>query len=320
MSDPQLLQRLDGDFAPRVDAIEKDNEAQKPQMQAVINKLSDALRAVDQPLILRHAKTLEGQVEVYAGLVARVRKLVAELGAIDTKDPEALKRIEALTKRASAAEGKILRNYEQLKKLLDMAHQKGRDPAIAKALTEWAGMESWMTTQRDVLRIRVKQLQTLLELVKSSAADGDAKSFAQAQEKAKVRLTWKPTQLEVGDHFMRFCHNCQAALGKDLQSEFQRDYQKFKRMVTEMAELNDQLDALLATIQKMKMPAATSAKLDVHKAAGVLGVAEAKLKKAWDGAQPGAPEKALDGLAKELKLKTTGKEMVATLRKEKLLA
>jgi hypothetical protein len=319
MSDAQLLQRLDGDFAPRVDAIEKDNEAQKPEMQAVINKLSDALRAVDQPLILRYAKTLEGQVEIYAGLVTRVRRLVAELGAIDTKDADALKRIEGLTKRASAAEDKILRNYEQLKKLLDMAHQKGKDPAIAKALTEWAGMESWMTTQRDVLRIRVKQMQTLLELAKSSAADGDAKSFAQAQEKAKVRLTWKPTQREVGDHYMNFCNNCKAALGKDLQAELQRDFEKFKRMVSELADLNDQLDALLATIQKMKMPA-VAPKLDVHKAAGLLNVAEAKLKKAWDGAAPGAAEKALDGLARELKLKTTGKEMVATLRKAKLLA
>ncbi len=318
MSDDRLLQRIDSDLAPRVDAIEKDDGAQKPAMQAVIGRLSDALRALDQPLILRHAKTLEGQVETYAGLVARVRKLVADLGAVATKDAEALKRIVALTTRASAAEGKILRNYEQLKKLLDLAHQKGKDPAIAKALTEWAGMESWMATQRDVLRIRVKQMQVLVDLAKSSAADGDANSFAQAQDKAKVRLTWKPTQVEIGQRYMGFCTRCEAALGQDLQSELKRDRAKFGKMLSELADMNDQLDASLATIQKMKMPpAAAAAKLDYRKAAAVLGVAEAKLKKAWEAAPSAAPEKRLEGLAKELK--TTAKDMVAALRKAKLL-
>ena len=67
------------------------------------------------------------------------------------------------------------------------------------------------------------------------------------------------------------------------------------------------------------MPAAAKApKLDIRKAAAALNVVEAKLKKAWD-AGGDDPQKALDGLARELKLKTTGKEMVATLKKARLL-
>jgi hypothetical protein len=319
MSDDKLLQRLTTDLAPRTAELEKDNEAQKPAMQDVINKLSTAIRAMDQPLIRRHAKTLEGQVSVYASLVTRAKKLVDELGAIDTDDRDALKRIEGLTQKASASQDKITRNYTKLKELLDMAHAKATDPVVSAAMAQWAEMESWMTTQREIARIRVKQMETLVELAHGAIADGDDKSLAQAQEKAKLRLTWKPTQLEIGDKFMKFCIGCEKALGKNLQDELRRDMEKFKRMVTELADLNDMLDRCLATLKNMKMPPAKAAKLDFRKAAGLLGVDEAKLKKAWD-AGAAAPEKALDGVAKESKLKTTGKEMVATLRKAKLLA
>lgn len=317
MSDAKLLQRLDSNLAPRTDQLDKDNEAQKPAMEAVIKELSDAIRAVDQPLIRRHAKTLEAKVAVYAGLVDRAKKLIDELGAIDTDDADALKRIAALTRKASAAQTKITNNYAKLKWLLDKAHDTAADPAIAAVMAEWAEMESWMTRAREATKIRVKQMQTLVELAESSVADGDAKSFAQAQEKAKLRLTWKPTQLEIGDKYMKFCAACDKALGKNLSDQLKRDREKFKRMVTELADLNDKLDADFAKLKGMKMAAAKAATFDVAKAARVIGVPEAKLKKAWDA---GAPEKALDGLARELKLKTTGKDMVAALRKARLLA
>jgi hypothetical protein len=317
MSDAKLLQRLDTNLAPRTDELEKGNEAQKPAMQAVINKLSDAIRALDQPLIKRHAKTLEAQVAIYAGLVDRAKKLIDELGAIDTDDADALKRIEALTRRASASQTKITGNYTKLKWLRDKAHDTAANPAIAAVMAQWAEMESWMTTAREATKIRVKQMETLVELAESAIAGGDAKSLAQAQEKAKLRLTWKPTQLEIGDKYMKFCVACDKALGKDLSDQLKRDREKFKRMVTELADLNDKLDADLAKLKGMKMVATKATKFDVAKAAGVIGVPEAKLKKAWDA---DAPEKALDGLARELKLKTTGKDMVAALRKARLLA
>lgn len=316
MSETDLMQRLDGELAPRTAQLEKDNEALKPAMQDVINKLSDAIRKLDQPLIKRHAKTLEGQVATYAALLTRARKLVDELGSIDTDAKDALKKIVALTQRASASHDKAMRNYTKLKGLLDMAHKKAEDRAVSAVMTQWAEMESWMTTQRDVARIRVKQMEALVQLARSAIADGDAKSLAQAQERAKQRLTWKPTQLEIGDKYMKFCTACEKALGKDLQAELKRDMEKFKRMVTELAELNDKLDACLDLIKNLKMPAAKPAKLDLQKAAGVLKVDAAKLKKAWE-AGAGDAEKALGGLAKELK--TTGKEMVAALRKAKLL-
>ena len=318
MSD--LMQRLNTDFAERIDELEKDNDAQKAPMQDVINKLSDAIRAMDQPMIKRHAKTLEAQVSVYAGLADRAKKLIDELGKIDTDDGDARKRVVALTQKASASNAKIQRNYVSLKELQAMAHDKAGDTAAAAAMAQWAEMESWMTTQRTLLQTRLKQMETLVELAESSVADGDEKSFAQAQEKAKLRLTWKPTQLEIGDKYMKFCNDCEAALGKDLQDQLKRDRAKFGRILTECAELNDKLDAYYTKLKNMKMPAAAkAAKLDIRKAAGVLDVSEAKLKKAWD-AGAADPQKALDGLAKELKLKTTGKEMVAALKKAKLLA
>lgn len=317
MSD--LMQRLNTDLSARVDALEKENDAQKGPMQDVVNKLSDAIRAMDQPLIKRHAKTLEGQVSVYAGLADRAKKLIDELGKIDTSDAAERKRVVELTTAASASNGKIQRNYEALKKLQAVAHDKATDTASAAVMTQWAEMESWMTTQRTLLQTRLKQMDTLVELAESSAADGDDKSFAQAQDRAKLRLTWKPTQLEIGDKYMKFCSDCEAVLSKDLLDQLKRDRMKFGRIMTECAELNDQLDARYTKLKNMKMPAAAKApKLDIRKAAAALNVVEAKLKKAWD-AGGDDPQKALDGLARELKLKTTGKEMVATLKKARLL-
>jgi hypothetical protein len=316
----ELMQRLNTDLAPRVDALEKDNDAQKVPMQDVIDRLSGAIRAMDQPMIRRHAKTLEGQVSAYAGLADRARRLLEELGKIDTDDAEARKRVVALTLKASASSAKIQRNYANLKQLQDMAHDKAADSAATDAMAQWAEMESWMTTQRSVLQTRVRQMQTLVELAESSIKDGDEKSFAQAQEKAKLRTTWKPTQLEIGARYTKFCDDCKAALGKELQDQLKRDMAKFGRIMTECADLNDRLDADYAKLKAMKMPTASrSARLDIRKAAGVLAVAEAKLKKAWD-AGGDDPLKALDGLARELKLKTTGKDMVAALRKARLLA
>ena len=127
MSDANLLQRLNADIAPRTAELEKENEALKPAMQDVINKLSDAIRKMDQPLIKRHAKTLEAQVATYATLLTRATKLVDDLGKIDTDDKDALKKIEALTQRASASHDKIMRNYTKLKELLDMAHKKAEE-------------------------------------------------------------------------------------------------------------------------------------------------------------------------------------------------
>lgn len=316
MSDAKLLQRLNDELAPRANELEKDNDAQKPAMSNVIAALSDAIRARDQPLIRRFAKLLEEQVSVYAGLVNRANKLLDELGRINSDDRDALKRVEALKRKASDAQRKIVSNYEKLKGFQDMAHKAG-DPAATAAMAEWAEMESWMTTQREVALIHVKQMEALVELADSAVKDGDAESLAQAQEKAKLRLKW-PT---AGDMVMRFtalCAKCETALAKDLQEQFKRDRAKFQRMLTEIAGLNDKMDAHFAKLKNMKMPAAKSAKLDVRKAAVVLGVAEAKLKKAWD-AGANAPEKALEGLAKELKLRTSGKDMVLSLRKAKLL-
>ena len=320
MSDDKLLQRLSTDLAPRTAELEKDNEAQKGPMQDVINRLSDAIRASDQPALKQYTKALEDQVAVYASLVNRARKLVEEFGTINSDDRDALKRVEGLKQKATGSLDKITRNYTKLKELLDMAHKKAADPAVAAVMAQWAEMESWMTTTREVTRVRVKQMETLAELAKSAMADGDVKSLAQAQEKAKLRLTWKPTQLEIGDKYMKFCVRCEKVLGKNLQDELKRDIAKFARMVTEIAELNDKLDKYAEALKKLKMPAGqAAAKLDYRKAAGVLGVDEAKLKKAWDAGSAN-PEKALDGLAKDKGAKfKTGKEMLAALKKAKLV-
>ena len=318
MSDEKLLQRLKDDLTPRADAIEKDNDTQKTATQAVIDPLSEAIRQSDQTAIRRLTKMLDGQVDEYARLVDRGDKLAAELEAIRTDDAKAQKLVDALYGKAKESAAKLGRNFVAIKKMLALAHEKEKDPRVAAMMARWAEMESWLTTQREVLKARVKQMQALVEVAEGAGAEGDQKALDQALDKAKQRATWKPTLHETGDKYMHFLADIDKVLGKELQEQLQRDLQRFKGMVSELAELNDELDRQVAKVQKVKLAPPKPLKLDTRKAADVLGVAEAELKKAWD-AGAGVPEKVLDALARKLKLKTSGADMAKALRKARLI-
>ena len=318
MSDERLLQRLKQDLTPRADALEKDNDTQKAAVQGVIDQLSEAIRQSDQLVIRSLAKTLDGQVDEYARLVDRGNKLVAEISAIRTDDAKAQKLVETLNGKAKESATKLGRNFAAIKKMLAMAHEKEKDPRVAAMTARWAEMESWLTTQRGVLKARVKQMQALVEVAEGAGADGDKKTLDQALDEAKQRATWKPTLRETGDRYTHFLADIDKVLGKDLQEQLQRDLQRFKGMVSELAELNDELDRQVVKVQKVKLAATKPAKLDTRKAALVLDIAEEELKKAWD-AGAAVPEKVLDALAKKLKLKTSGSDMAKALRKARLI-
>ena len=319
MSDATLTQRLKDELQPQLQTLEKESDAQKAAMQGLIGKLSDAIRASDQASIRRLSKSLEDQVGGYSQLIVRTKRLLALVEALRSNDADAIKRATALRDKIDTLHAKMARNYAAMKALLDQAHRKLDDPAIAAVMAQWTELEAWITAQHEVAGIRVQQMLTLLELARSAVAAGDAAGLAQAQARAKVRLTWKPLYLEASDRVMRFCDACAKVLGKDLQDQLKRDIAKFRRMVPEMAGLNDQLDKHYESLKAVKMPAQKSAALDIRKAAGLLHLDEAKLRKAW-GSGPSAPEKVLDGLAREAKVKGTGKQMLATLKKAKLLA
>jgi len=318
MSDERLLQRLKQDLTPRADALEKDNDTQKAAVQGVIDQLSEAIRQSDQLVIRSLAKTLDGQVDEYARLVDRGNKLVAEISAIRTDDAKAQKLVETLNGKAKESATKLGRNFAAIKKMLAMAHEKEKDPRVAAMTARWAEMESWLTTQREVLKARVKQMQALVEVAEGAGADGDKKTLDQALDEAKQRATWKPTLRETGDRYTHFLADIDKVLGKDLQEQLQRDLHRFKGMVSELAELNDELDRQVVKVQKVKLAAPKPAKLDTRKAALVLDIAEEELKKAWD-AGAAVPEKVLDALAKKLKLKTSGSDMAKALRKARLI-
>ena len=318
MSDEKLVQRLKQDLAPRAQALEKDNDTQKAVMQGVIDPLSEAIRKSDQAAIKSLAKTLDSQADEYARLVDRGNRLVAELETIHSDDAQAQKLVDALHAKAKASADKLGRNFAGIKKMLAMAHEKEKDPRVAAMMARWAEMESWLTTQREVLKARVKQMQALVELAEGAGADGDQRTLDQALDKARQRATWKPTLHETGDKYMHFLADIDKVLGKELEQQLQRDLQKFKGMVSELAELNDELDRQVVKVQKVTLAVPKPASLDTKKAAVVLGVPEAELKKAW-GAGAGVPEKVLDALAKKLKLKTSGVDMAKALRKARLI-
>ena len=265
MSDERLLQRLKQDLTPRADALEKDNDTQKAAVQGVIDQLSEAIRQSDQLVIRRLAKTLDGQVDEYARLVDRGNKLVAEISAIRTDDAKAQKLVETLNGKAKESATKLGRNFAAIKKMLAMAHEKEKDPRVAAMTARWAEMESWLTTQREVLKARVKQMQALVEVAEGAGADGDKKTLDQALDEAKQRATWKPTLRETGDKYTHFLADIDKVLGKDLQEQLQRDLHRFKGMVSELAELNDELDRQVVKVQKVKLAAPKPAKLDTRK-------------------------------------------------------
>jgi hypothetical protein len=116
----EIAEIIDTEIQPEADALEKSAAEQKPKIQNLVNKLSDAIRLSNQPLIKRELEALEEfRMGTYASLVTGTNNLLAQLANLkaDDESGDHFKRIEALTRALGELQGRFEWNYTALKML-----------------------------------------------------------------------------------------------------------------------------------------------------------------------------------------------------------
>jgi hypothetical protein len=179
-----------------------------------------------------------------------------------------------------------------------------------------ASHDKWVNDQRKAILAAVGKAATLLAAAEQAAAKRDAKALATARKAfAAVDLAGLidfPAEIE---HKVAATLQQMSVVAAD-KGQGSAIAAEIRATLSTRQELAPVLAKLAAA--KARMDALAIGGVDVKKAARALDLdatAEPKLTKALAAA---SIEKGLDTLAKELKLKTTGKAMLATLQRARL--
>src|SRR5262245_12042465 len=161
----EIAEIIETELQPEAHALEQSAGEQKSRVQSIVNKLSDAIRASNQPLIKRELATLEEyRMGPYASLVTRTNVLLAKLARLraDDESGEDFTRIEGLTKSLGELQGKLERNYAALKGLEDKANDvlEAATAAGGDARKEWAAMEGWLKAQLEAAKLHLQAMIT----------------------------------------------------------------------------------------------------------------------------------------------------------------
>jgi len=318
MSDVDLQHEIVEDLKPVADDLASDSEAAKKRMQEVVNDLSEAIQGHNAPLIKQHLDALDDLMGDYARLVARGKALIgrtAKLKPEDERSPAA-KALAGLNKLLGERQDRLDGNYEKLKQMQALAHKalEQADTAEGRLRRAWAEMEAYMTTDKKLYDTRLEQIATLEELAHTAVAERDAKDLAKIQSRNDERKGWKPTLEDIDIRLIRFFAETDKALDPSLRDQFARDRVKFAHMFEALRLTDGKIDTHHKAIKALAIKP-----IDPKKAADAMEIPkgnEAKVKKALEADSLG---NALDDLARELKLKVGGRELLNRLKKAKLL-
>lgn len=318
MSDAELQRQIVDDLKPTAEELARDVAAARVRMQKVVDELSPALAAKNVPLLTQHLRTLDGLMGDYARLVARGQALIARAGKLVPQDERspAAKVLAALNKALGEQQGKLQRNWEKLKltqaeanKVLAQAHSEA-----ARLQRAWADMEAFLDTNEELFRTRLQQITALEELARGAVAERDAKELVQIQARNEGRKDWRPTASEIDQRLMTFFNNSGKQLPEALKAQFTADRIKFVNQLHALQATDKKIDERHKAIKALAIKP-----IDAKKAADAMEIPkghEARVKKALES---GPLVDALDALARELKLKVNGTDLLNRLKKAKLL-
>jgi hypothetical protein len=318
MDDAALQREIATELKPLIDELGKDAESAKQRMQKIVNDLSDALRAQNAPLIKLHLNTLNGLMGDYAGLVARGKALTMKVGRLradDERSPGAAL-LAKLTAKLGEQQQRFDNNYAKLKEMQAMANKAigAADSASARLTRAWADMEAFLATNQKLYQTRLAQMQAMAEAVKAAVAERDGADLARLKARNEDRKTWKPTVSDINVRLIAFFGESGKELPESLKEQFTRDRIAFNKTMESLEATDKKIETIYQTVK-----AVAFAPIDVRKAADAMKIPkgnDARVKKALEAP---ALEAALDALARDLKLPNSGRELLALLRKAKLL-
>jgi hypothetical protein len=318
MDDAALQREITTELKPLLDELVKDAGSAKQRMQQVVNVLSDALRAQNAALIRLHLNTLNGLMGDYAALVARGKALTMKLGRLradDERSPGAAL-LAKLTGQLGEQQQRFDGNYAKLKEMQAMANKAlgAADSTTARLTRAWADMEAYLATNQKLFQTRLAQMQAMAEVAKDAVAERDGVDLAKIKIRNEDRKTWKPTLSDINSRLIAFFAESGKELPESLKEQFTRDRIAFNKTMEGLEAIDKKIEAIHQTLKTLAL-----APIDTKKAVAAMKIPpgnDARVKKALEAP---ALEPALDALARDLKLPDNGRELIARLKKAKLL-
>jgi hypothetical protein len=307
----------------KTDQIVKAQKKINPRFEELSTKLPAAIKAADGPMVELYLKSLQVLIRDIDNSLNDTR---LALGFLDTVEDDEdfvstrLQDVEKVTKLVSDARSSLTNQYKTAKQLENQAEKslEGQHGTQEAAFRELAQLDKWITDEKKELVAAFQKAEQLNTKATNAFEARDARHWRMPKSHAgtgdrcaedhirRHESSLKKFQQRAEDK--RFTTQTTAELKDGVQD-------LLSRHIGSRVYL-DQLEKTEKRVLEFKI-----AEIDIKKAAKVLELdskAEPKLAKVLKGPGP-AIEKGLEALAKELKLKTSGKEMAAALRKAGVL-
>jgi hypothetical protein len=321
MANPATLNAFK-DLVLKTDKIMKAQKKINPRFDLEISSsLPQAIKDKNVPKIELYLTTLKATLKDIENSLDDTRRALIELGDIERDDEEFvsahLQDLDKLTTKITDAQSSLTKQFQQGKKFQEQAEKAltGLQGTVDKAYQELAELTKWVNDETKDLKETFHKCDQIATKAKAAFDARDAKALADAQ-KSMDALGIGGKGAIFNSHESQLKEFIEKVAGSGFDAD---DVAQLKKGAQDALSDHvgakvylDQMGKQEKFVQDFKLEP-----IDVKKALKTLELdpkAESKLAKALVGTRS-AMEKNLDALARELKLKTNGKQMLAALEK-----
>ena len=325
MANPETVKNFK-DLLLKTDQIMKAQKKINPRFDLEISSsLPQAIKDKNVPKIELYLATLKATLKDIENSLDDTRSALMELGEMERDDEEFvsahLQDLDKLTTKITDAQSSLTKQFQQGKKFQEQAEKAlaGLHNTVDKAYQDLAELTKWVNDENKELKDTFHKSDQIATKAQAAFDARDAKALADAKKAMNdlgiigIAVIFKSHEDQLKDFIQKiagsgFDADDVAQLKKGAQDALS-DHVAAKVYLEQMGKQEK-------LVQDFKLEP-----INVKKALDTLDLdskVESKLAKALVGTRS-AMEKNLDALAKELKLKTNGKQMLAALEKAGLI-
>lgn len=311
----------------QTDALTKRKEAIDTQLGEIEPDLKKAIEQVDGPSVETYAAALRHEVTRVEDTLESARRILVDIHELQKDEAFVADNIIIVgtaTRTVSKIRDDLTHASERCDGLLEAAEKARKDSlkTADHAQRGLAQLRMWQRQDED----RAKKIHAEAEAIAQKAmeaVEARDETALDAQRKAFDRLSIGVLKEEPARNRVRIQEWSDRSIGKGLGETVDRELKDEVKQL--LAKVDDMEQRWIAPLEKLsaKVNAAVIAEIDARKAAQALQI-DAKLAAKLGAVLNDTPakglEKALDAFVKQNKLgKLTGKQMLADLRKARLL-
>lgn len=325
MANPATLKAFK-DLVLKADQIMKAQKKINPRFDSEISSsLPQAIKDKNVPKIELYLTTLKATLKDIENSLDDARSALITLGDIERDDEqfvsEHLQDLDKLTGKITDAQSSLTKQFEQGKKFQEQAEKAlaSQQNTVDKAFQELAELTKWVNDENKDLKETFHKSDQIATKAQAAFDARDAKALADAQKAMEsLGITAKPVLFKSHeDQLKDFVEKISASgFAADDVAQLKKGAQDALNDHVGAKVYLDQMGKQEKLVQDFKLEP-----INVKKALDTLDLdpkVESKLAKALVGTRA-AMEKNLDALARELKLKNNGKQMLAALEKAGLI-